>query len=203
MQIKRVDGYSDPRFSETALLQHGCFLLDDHPYEVEILTGTDAVVRGTDHQAFGEIIDEFHFYAPHITRFYTEDHQIIRTYPPKKVFKLHLDQIQPSQFYVDEDKIAAISSFIEKPEDIIVQVLPYEERYISLDGHTRLYYAVMKGWRSVYAVVESSDDWVFTFVKEAIERNIRTPMDMKLVTHQEYDVKWNQFCDELFAERMD
>ncbi len=63
-------------------------------------------------------------------------------------------QIQPSQSYVDKDKILSVSNFIHKPEDVIIQVLSYKERYISLDGHTRLYYAVTKGWNSVYAVEE-------------------------------------------------
>ena len=30
------------------------------------------------------------------------------------------------------------------------QVLPFEGRYIFLDGHTRLYYAVMRGWGFVH-----------------------------------------------------
>ena len=60
---------------------------------------------------------------------------------------------------MDVDKIAAVSTFIEKPQDIVIQVIPFEGRYISLDGHTRLYFAVMKGWDSVRAVIESSDDW--------------------------------------------
>lgn len=107
-----------------------------------------------------------------------------------------LEQIQPSQFYVDEDKIRAVSSFIEKPEDIIIQVLPHQERYISLDGHTRLYYAVMKGWKYVRAVAEASDEWVYRFVEEAKKREIYTPYDLILVNHEEYEEKWNRFCDE-------
>lgn len=83
---------------------------------------------------------------------------------------LSLVQIQPSQFYVDEDKVAAVSTFVWEPQDIIIQVLPFEGRYISLDGHTRLYYAVMKGWDSVRAVIESSDDWAYRFVEEAKKR---------------------------------
>ena len=112
---------------------------------------------------------------------------------------MRVDQIQPSQFFVDEDKIAAISSFIQKPQDIIVQVLPHEGRCISLDGHTRLYYAVLKGWECVRAVVESSDDWVYRFVAEAQKRGICTPKEMTLVSHTEYEEKWNRFCDDFLA----
>ena len=146
-----------------------------------------------------EIIEEFRFYTPHITRFYNRDGQIVKEYPRAQLLTLCLDQIQPSQFFVDEDKIAAISSFIHKPQDIIIQVLPSEDRFISLDGHTRLYYAVMKGWECIRAVVESSDDWVYKFVTEAQKRGIYTPKEMALVSHDEYEEKWNRFCDDFFA----
>ena len=112
---------------------------------------------------------------------------------------LHLDQVQPSQFLVDVDKIAAISAFIQKPQDIIIQVLPHENRFISLDGHTRLYYAVMNGWECIRAVVEASDNWVYKFVTEAQNRGVYTPKDMALVSHAEYEEQWLRFCDDLFA----
>lgn len=126
--------------------------------------------------------------------------KIVKEYPQVQLLTLRLDQIQPSQFFVDEDKIAAISSFIHKPQDIIIQVLPNEDRFISLDGHTRLYYAVMKGWECVRAVVEPSDDWAYKFVSEAQKRGIYAPNDMTLVSHAEYEEKWNRFCDDFFAD---
>ena len=190
MEIKRINTYEDNRFSQTVLHQHGCFLVDGKPYEVEIISDYEAIISGVDQAVYAEIIEEFRFYTPHITRFYSRDRQIIKEYPRAQLLTLCLDQIQPSQFFVDEDKIAAISSFIHKPQDIIIQVLPNEDRFISLDGHTRLYYAVMKGWECVRAVVESSDDWVYKFVTEAQKRGIYTPKEMTLVSHHEYEEKF-------------
>ena len=198
--IKRIDSYEDCRFSKVALKQHGCFLVDDVPYEIEIISNSEGIVRGTDSSIFSKVIDEFRFYAPHIYRFYNQNREVIKEFEPKHIFKVDLAQIQPSQFYVDKDKISAISSFIHKTEDVIIQVLPYKDRYISLDGHTRLYYAVIKGWNSVYAVEEKSDEWVYTFVREAMNRKIYTPMDMAMISHREYEEEWNGFCDKLFSE---
>ena len=203
MEIKRINSYDDNRFSQTVLNQHGCYLADGMPYEVEIISDYEAVISGVDQAVYAEIIEEFRFYTPHITRFYNRDGQIVKEYPRAPLLTLCLDQIQPSQFFVDEDKIAAISSFIHKPQDIIIQVLPNEDRFISLDGHTRLYYAVMKGWECVRAVVESSDDWVYKFVTEAQKRGIYTPKEMTLVSHDEYEEKWNRFCDQFFAEALE
>lgn len=199
MEIQRIDTYDDSRFSHTVLHQHGCFLADGAPYEVEIISDYEAMIRGENQAAYTEIIKEFRFFAPHITRFYEKGGQIIREYPRVQLLTLYLDQVQPSQFLVDADKIAAISAFIQKPQDIIIQVLPHENRFISLDGHTRLYYAVMKGWECVRAVVETSDNWLYKFVAEAQNRGIYTPKDMSLVSHAEYEEQWLHFCDDFFA----
>lgn len=200
MEIKRIDTYEDSRFSKEVLLQHGAFLADGLPYEVEIISESEAVVRGVNPACFPEVIEEFRFYTPHIYRFYDADHTVVKEFPAATLVDIPLERIQPSQFYVDTDKIAAIRSFIHRSEDIVIPVMPYGDRYISLDGHTRLYYAVMNGWKSVRAVADASDDWVFRFIAEAQKRNIFQPKDMLLVNHEEYEKKWNRFCDELFAE---
>ena len=150
MEIQRIDTYADSRFSECALFQHGCFLVEGKPYEIEIISDFEAVVRGEEKEVYLKIIEEFRFYAPHITKFYNSRGNIIKG------------------------------------------------RYISLDGHTRLYYAVLNEWKAVRAVVESSDVYIFDFVKEAQKREIYTPQDIKMVSHSEYEKKWYQFCDEYF-----
>ena len=200
MEIKRIDTYDDARFSKSVLLQHGCFLVDEVPYEVEIISESEAVIRGAEQTLFPMVIDEFRFYTPHIVIFYDNDRNVIKAFPNIELLKISLDQIQPSQFYVDRDKIAAISNYIHEADDIVIQVMSHQDGYISMDGHTRLYYAAMKGWRYVRAVEETSGDWVYRFVEEAQKRNVYTPKDMMLVSHEEYEEKWNRFCDEIFAD---
>lgn len=202
MEIKRIDTYCDGRFSQTVLNQHGCFLVNGKdPYEVEIISPFEAVVRGADTSLFSEIIDEFRFYTPHITSFYDEQGRIVNKFEPMPVFSVPIEDIQPSQFFVDEDKVAAIRHFIKKWDDIIIQVIPYGNRYISLDGHTHLYYAVQMGFGTVKAVIASSDEWIYAFADEAVKRNVRSPKDLILLSHEAYEVKWNQFCDAFFAEK--
>lgn len=200
MEIKRIDTYDDARFSKSVLFQHGCFLVDEVPYEVEIISESEAVIRGAEQTLFPMVIDEFRFYTPHIVIFYDNDRNVIKDFPNIELLKISLDQIQPSQFYVDRDKIPAISNYIHEADDIVIQVMSHQNGFISLDGHTRLYYAAMKGWRYVRAVEETSDDWVYRFVAEAQKRNIYTPKDMMLISHEEYEEKWNHFCDEIFAD---
>lgn len=132
------------------------------------------------------------------TKFYNSRGNIIKEYSTVFIKTISLEEIQPSQFYVDEEKIFAIQKFVHSANDIIIPVMPYKGRYISLDGHTRLYYAVLNEWKAVRAVVESSDVYIFDFVKEAQKREIYTPQDIKMVSHSEYEKKWYQFCDEYF-----
>lgn len=101
---------------------------------------------------------------------------------------------------MDRDKLAAIRTFIHEPQDVILQVLPHNGRYIALDGHTRLYCAVQKGWPTVRGIVETSDDYIFGFVNEAHARGIFTPSDMTLLTHADYETQWYGFCDAFFAK---
>lgn len=200
MEIKRIDAYTDDRFSRKVLDQHGCFLADGLPCEVEIISDFEAVVRGGNRKAYPQLIEEFRFYTPHITKFFDDYGELIKEYPPVPIFKIPVAEIQPSQFFIDEDKIAAIRSFIHCSQDIIIQVMRHNGRYISLDGHTRLYYAVLEGWDIVRAVEAEVSEDILDFVKEAQRRKIYAPKDMELVGHSEYEEKWNRFCDAYFGK---
>ena len=197
MNITRVNTYDDPRFSPAALRQHGCYLVDGQIAEVLILSANTARITGA---ACPELIEAFRFHAPHITRFVDEAGGTLAAFPPRALLTLPIADIQPSQFFVDEDKLTAVADFIHAPEDVIIQVLPPEGRCIALDGHTRLYLALQRGWTHIRAVVEEADDSIHAFVDEAQRRGIRTPADMTLLPHAEYEVKWNQFCDDFFAQ---
>lgn len=201
MDIKRVNTYDDSRFSKKVLEQHGCYLIDDEAYEVEIISHKSAIVRGKDSNNYLPLIDEFRFNAPHIYEYMDELGVPISSFPPVELIELNLDLIQPSQFYVDEEKLTAVSGFINSKNDIIIQVARDGDKYISLDGHTRLYYALVNGYESVKAVVSDEDnDWTKIFVDEAKKRNIFRVSDMILVNHSEYDKLWNDFCDSIFEK---
>lgn len=199
MDVKRIDSYTDGRFSRTVLLQHGAYLVDGEPYEIEITGQRKAVVRGKSPAVFGELIESFRFHAPQITRFFGEDGGLAADFPQVQLVNIELDRIQPSQFFVDEEKLSAVRSFIRTAEDIVIQVLPWENGFISLDGHTRLYLAVQNGYRKVKAVVSESEAWVWKFVHEARRRGITRPGDMRLLPHNEYVLLWDRYCDEVFA----
>ncbi|MBQ6288322.1 MAG: hypothetical protein IJK71_03645 [Clostridia bacterium] len=201
MDIQRIDNYTDTRFSKTVLEQHGAYLIDNDPYEIKITGPAEATVRGKDPSVYAELIEEFRFHAPHITRFFDEAGSLLAEYPVPEIIEVEIDRIQPSQFFVDEEKLAAIRSFIHQPEDVTIQVLPWNDRFISLDGHTRLYAAVQEGFPSVKAVISETNEWVWPFVLEAEKRKIFSPRDLILLSHDDYEVQWNQYCDSVFAQQ--
>ncbi len=200
MKIERINSYTDKRFSERVLKQHGAFLVDDEPFGFEIISTDSAVVHMTGNECPKELIDEFRFYAEHITKFYRENGTLIRKYQAVVLFKVSLKDIQPSQFYIDEEKSKAVSSFIEKPEDVIIPLVKCNNSYISADGHTRLALAVSMGFDEVMGFTTESNNILIAFAEEAKKRNILSPYDLKIVSHSEYEVMWNKFCDEFLEE---
>ena len=109
MDITRIDSYTDSRFSKNVLNQHGAYLVDDEPYQIEITDSNSAVIQGKNPAVYKPLIEEFRFHAPHISRFYDEDSKLITAYPTPKLLDLPLDSIQPSQFFIDQD---------DRPDDL-------------------------------------------------------------------------------------
>lgn len=203
MKIERINSYTDPRFDKDILLQHGAFVLEGSiPCSFSITGRTTARVDCPEDMDLTEAIEEYRFYTPHIASFYDKEGRLIKQYPEPQIIPLHLKEIQPSQFYASEEKIAAISTFIHSGEDIIVQIGVLDGKYVSLDGHTRLAYAVQSGMENVYGcVTDDMGGYIAGFVEEAKKRGIHTPYNIQIVSQKEYEIKWYQFCDDYFARK--
>lgn len=203
MDIERINSYDDPRFSKEILLQHGGFIIDGkYPCSFKIIDGNTARVDYHDYSRIAPIIDNFRFYAEHINIFCDKNGKVIASFEPVQLKTYPLEDIQPSQFYVDEDKIKAVSRFIGSGEDIAVPVMLDRSagRYISLDGHTRMYYAYLHGYKNIKVFESETNDFVFRFAEEAMKRGVHKVSDMVLLSHGEYEIKWNKFCNDFFTE---
>lgn len=198
MKIKRIDNYTNELFSQIVLNQRGAFLVNDEPYEVEIISNDSAIVRGKNSNFFEKIIEEFRYYSPHITNFFDEENKKICSFEKENILKFKINTIQPSQFYVDKDKVNALENFIKKSEDIVIQVVNYNDEYVCVDGHTRLFMAMLKNFKNVYAIETDFDKDTAYFVSQAKNRNIFTIKDLKLVSHSDYKKLWIDFCDSYF-----
>ena len=198
MEIKRVTEYNNPLFSQIVLNQRGAFLIDEEPYEIEIISNDSAFVRGKNRENFKKLIEYFRYYSPHINNFFDENNKKIISFEKKPVLTLEVDKIQPSQFYIDEDKVNALKSFIKNSKDIVIQVVKSDDGYICVDGHTRLFIAFLKNFKTILAIETEFDDDTNYFVSQAKKRNIFTIKDLELVPHSDYKKLWNDFCDSYF-----
>lgn len=200
-EIKRINAYQDERFSEAVLKQHGAFVVNDtFLYEIRITNSSTAVISGENENYFEAVIEEFHFFSEHISRFFDKAGNLIKEYPPVELFSVSLKAIQPSQFYVDKSKKDAVSSFLHTQKDVIIPLKKYGNRYISLDGHTRMSVACDMGFEEVYGFLSDENaDYLSDFVTEAERRNIFSPYNLVELEHEEYERRWNHYCEEYFS----
>lgn len=201
-KIQRVNTYEDERFYKDILRQHGAFIVDEkYKCSFRIIGKDSASVFFDKEIDVYELLDEFRFYAEHITNFYDENMRLIKAFPPIELFYVNIKDIQPSQFFVDLDKVNSIKAFIGSEEDLYIPIAKIEDCLVSLDGHTRLYYAATRGYTRVRAFFTKPGDYLDGFVKEARKRKIYSPYDLELVSHEEYKIKWHKFCDDFFRDR--
>jgi len=138
-KIQRINSYDDERFDKEILTQHGAFVVDGkYNCGFKIINENSAIVFYDNEIDVLQLIDEFRFYSEHIVNFYDKHMELIKAFPPIDIFSISIKEIQPSQFFVDKDKVEAIQSFINNEEDIIIPLAKLKDSFISLDGHTRL-----------------------------------------------------------------
>lgn len=201
MKIERINHLRDGRFREIVLKQHGAFLADGEPCEVEITGERTATVFCGGSTDIDALIEEFRFFAEHITTFFDADGRLLRQFEPVEMFKVNIDDIQPSQFYISAEKLDTVREFVHTGRDVIVPLNEDGDRYISLDGHTRLYLAAQMGIGQVYGFLAESNDDVRDFAREAQSRGISCLRQMEMLSPEEYEIKWNRFCDGYFASK--
>ncbi|WP_373898544.1 hypothetical protein ACER0A_006365 [Haloimpatiens sp. FM7315] len=201
-KIQRINTYEDDRFEKDILKQHGAFVIDGkYKCSFRIINKDSSMVFFDREIDVLELIDEFRFYSEHIINYYDKNMKLIKAFQPIKTFYINIKDIQPSQFYVDKDKVKAVETFIGNEEEICIPVFKLEGYFVSLDGHTRLYYAVTKKYSRVRAYFSEPGDYLEDFVAEARKRHVYSPFDLSLISHKEYEQKWNKFCDDFFKSK--
>lgn len=204
MEIQRINTYTDSRFPQEVLYQHGAFLVDGAPWAFRVISDHEAVISAAalNPAEAEEVIKDFRFYAEHITTFYDEAGNCLLRLPPVERREVEIDSLQPSQFSVDREKCAAVGHFIHSAADLVIPVTTLEDDTLCvLDGHTRLYEAWRKGLRT--AMVVDVPGWigVDSFVREARRRNIFHIREMALYSPQEQKEKWHDWCAAHFAAK--
>ena len=200
MKIIRAEIDDTDLFSESELdFGACCFFTEDRVYKYFFeINGQEATLFANTTKYVNEAIEEFLFYSSFIISIKDKDGCVLITRTPNQPYFLEISKIQPSQFYINEKKLESCKKWIERPEDIFIPIIIKYGKNILLDGHTRLRAALDLGYTSVFVYPDEYDDTIFYFVDEALKRQIYNVSDMELVSDDEYRLKWNKYCDDLF-----
>lgn len=112
-------------------------------------------------------------------------------------FKLSLEQIQPSQLYICDDKLESVKDNWESTEPIPIKKLNGE--IIFTDGHTRAFYAYQKGLTEIEVYWDEDElDWEAyqICVDWCRDAGIFTIADLenRIVNQQDYEKMWYDRC---------
>lgn len=199
---KRIDDYKNLDINQNICNQHGVFRMNDNTLAtVEIISQDSAVVQLENTDCLNELIEEFRFYAEHITHFYNTKFELLKEFPHKNLIEIDIFELQPSQFFVNEDKVNVVSSFVNSSKDVVIPIMKKDEMIIVLDGHTRLYVASMKGIKTVFVFDTETDQYIYDFVEEAQRRNIKNVSGLKRLSREDYEKEWYSYCDNYFKDK--
>jgi hypothetical protein len=115
-------------------------------------------------------------------------------------FDADLTDLQPSQLYISDAKLAAVVRAFDGENDAgPVPVKRLDGRWILTDGHTRALAAWLRGERTVQAVVETEElDWEAyrIAVGWCTSEGIRSVADLacRIVPRDVYAAVWLERC---------
>lgn len=122
-----------------------------------------------------------------------------------EAFKISIDEIIPEQLTIDRTKLEMVSSWIEKPEDVILCCVNIEDKIVSIDGHSRLVAAYNKGFKYVYAYMDQNNDNI-EFYKICLDwcqkEGICSVRDLagRVVITEEHERLWINRCQKYLME---
>ena len=119
--------------------------------------------------------------------------------------ELRIVDIQPSQFYISEEKLEQIGRWFEPGDLSGFEAVPVKEldgQVIFTDGHTRAYAAWLAGLERIPLVWDEDElDWeAYRLCADACrKRGIRSVADLeeRVISGEDYERLWNNWCDVL------
>ncbi|NHV06291.1 MAG: hypothetical protein HA495_03020 [Thaumarchaeota archaeon] len=125
-----------------------------------------------------------------------------------KIFKMRLEDIQPSQLYISFEKLCSVMKRFN-PNDLgSIEPIPVKklgEDVVFVDGHTRAFAAYLCGVLGVPVYWEDEElDWEAYEICVAWckESGIRRISDLKnrVVSQKDYETLWYKRCEDMQRE---
>ncbi len=118
--------------------------------------------------------------------------------------KLHIDEIKPQQHYLSRQKLEALLPF-DPGNYGNIYVLSRNGKYFCVDGHHRLMLLKKAGVEHVECVIDPEDQENVLYHKladEAEALGINTILDLqsRVVSNEEFQIRWVEKCQKLLME---
>ena len=165
-----------------------CFTIKgdiDYHFEFDI-RGFEALITCDYLPLINQAIDEFRKYNKYVNIFYNEDRSFYKAFDEIHTFKLPINIIQPSKFFINQDSINAISKYLEDKE-VYLPVYILNEEYVLLDGHARLYAKYQEDYKMVNVYLDDTFDKLDDLVYMAKEQNVNNIKMVKTISNEEYN----------------
>ncbi len=122
-----------------------------------------------------------------------------------KTFMMKLNEIQPSQLYINSEKLSEIIKTFDSASPELIEPIPIKKlgcEIVFVDGHTRAFAAFLRGYSEVSVCWEDEElDWdaYEICVRWCKEDGIHTILDLKnrVVSQKDYEVLWYARCEEM------
>lgn len=122
-----------------------------------------------------------------------------------RIEKILLIDLQPSQFYLSQEKIDNIKKWFRADDLSNFEPLPVkilDGKMVLTDGHTRAFVAYRAGLSQVPLAWETEElDWTAyqKCVEACEERGVNSIADFedRILSKEDYAILWNRWCDEL------
>lgn len=120
----------------------------------------------------------------------------------KNTFKLKIKEIQPSQLYLNKEKLQIISEMLRYSPKSQIDPIPIKKllnRLVATDGHSRLFVAWQHGFTEIDAYWDiDEEDWeayeicVNWCLKEEIE--FIGDLQNRIIDNEDYSKLWIERC---------
>jgi hypothetical protein len=124
-----------------------------------------------------------------------------------KSFMMKLDEIQPSQLFINSEKLSLVMKTFDANPRLIepIPVKKIGEQIVFVDGHTRAFAVFLKGMSEVKVYWEEDElgwDAYEVCVDWCKKEGINTIADLKerVIPSKEYQVLWLDRCEKMQRE---
>lgn len=153
-------------------------------YEFEI-DDDKALIKYNSILHIKDAINEFRKHNLQVSTFYNRDRSFYMAFDKIQTFKLPISILQPSKFFIDQNKLDIIEKHLEN-EHIVVPVEILDDEYVLLDGHARCRYLLNNDVKMVDVYIGNITEDIKEYVYIAKENNLFKIKDMEILSHEDY-----------------